>query len=109
MTFRLHVFEDVFDLAIGTDHESRASDAHHFPAIHIFFFQYAELVGDLFVRIGQQHEWETVLVLKFLLRSGGVARNTGQDGARLFDLLVCVAEPARFFRSTGSIGLGVEK
>jgi hypothetical protein len=40
---------------------------------------------------------------------GAVGRNAKHDRTGLLNLLVCVAEPARFYRSTRSVGLGKEK
>src|ERR1035438_5484547 len=51
--FGFHVVEDVFDLAVGTNHERCARDSLHFFAIHVFLFDYAEEIRDLLLRIGQ--------------------------------------------------------
>ena len=50
-----------------------------------------------------------ILFLEFLLFGDGIGGNAEQDRSRLLDLAVCVAEPARFFGSAGSVGLGIEK
>ena len=109
MPFGLHVVEDVLDLAIGADNEGGARDAHHLAAVQILLYQDAELVRDLLVRVGKQCEGQVVIILEFLLCSGGIARNADHDCARFLDLFVCVAEPARFFGSTRSVGFWIEK
>jgi hypothetical protein len=109
MSFRLHIVKNVLDLAGGADHESSSRDAHHFAAVHVFLFDHPKLVGDLLVGVGEEREWQAVTILKLLLSGGRVARNADQNRTRLFDLLVCVAEPARLNRSARSIGLWVEK
>jgi hypothetical protein len=43
------------------------------------------------------------------LLAGSVGGNAEDYGARLLQFLVCVAEPARFNGSAGSIGFGKEK
>jgi hypothetical protein len=99
----------VLDLAVGTDHERRARDSHHLPAVHVLFLHDAKLVRDFLIRIGQQSERQAEFVLKLLLRRGGVCRNADNDRTSFRNLLVCVTKPGRFCRSTGSVGFGVEE
>ncbi len=54
MPVRLHVFEDVLDLAVGTDYERSPGNAHHLLAIHVLFFHHAEGIGDLLFGVGKQ-------------------------------------------------------
>ena len=63
----LHVFEDVGDFAVGADEEGGTGDALHLLAIHVLFFNHAELVGDFFVLVGQERVRQLVLVLELLL------------------------------------------
>lgn len=108
MPFRFHIVENVLDLGIRPDHEGGARNAHHFAAVHVFLFHYAELVGDFLIGVGEEREWQAVIILKLLLSGGRVARNAEQSRARLFDLFICVAEPARLDRSARSIGFRVK-
>ena len=72
----------------------------------LLFFHDAKSLRDFLVRVGQQREGQIVLLLKFLLRLRRVGRYAEQHRARLLHLFVCVAEPASFDRSTGSVGAG---
>jgi hypothetical protein len=109
VSFGFHIVEDVLDLSLGTDHECGARDPLHNFAVHVFVLDYAESAADLFVRIGKQSVWQVVLVLKFLLLLGTIGRDAQHGRSRFLNLIVCVAEPARFFRSTRGVGLGKEK
>ena len=104
MSLRLHVLEDLGDLAVGSDEEGGAGDAFHFLPVHVLFFNHAVGVRDLLLFIGEERKRQTELLLETLLCLGRVGRNSKDDGAGFFDLLVCVAEPARFNCSTGRVG-----
>lgn len=67
MALGLHVFEDVGELAVGPDEERGARDPHHLPAVHVLLFQDAELLGDLFLVVGQQGIRQTVFFFKLQL------------------------------------------
>ena len=109
MPLGLHAVEDVLDFAVGTDDESGPGDPHDLAAVHILLFHHAEFFGNLLVRVGEQGKGEAEFVTEFLLRAGGVGGNAKQHGAGFLNLLVCVAEPARFYRSTGRIGFGIKE
>lgn len=68
MAIGLDLFEDVLDLAIGADDESRASNSHDLLAVHILFLQNPVGDGYLLVRIGQEGERQAFLVGEFPLR-----------------------------------------
>ena len=105
----LHVLEDVDDFAVGSDQESGTGNAHHLFAIHILFLDHTKLVRNRFILISKERVGQIVLVLELLLgcrRIGGDAKY-GYAGPGEF--AICVAEPARFYRSTGCVGLGVEE
>jgi hypothetical protein len=106
---RLHVVEDVFDLAVRPNHERHPGNAFEYPPVHGLVFDHAKSLTDFLVSIGEQREGEVVLVLKLFLFGGTISRNAQYDGSRPLNLAVCVTEPGRFFRSTRSIGLGIEK
>ena len=109
MALGLHFGKNADDLAVGADYECGALNAHHFLAVHIFFFHYAVGTRDLFTRIGKQGVREIVFFLEFLLLVGRVPRNAQDYGAGLLQFFVCVAEPARFNCSAGGIGFRKEK
>jgi hypothetical protein len=100
----LHLCKNMLDLAIRPNNESGAGNAHHFLAIHILFLQDSIGFGDLLVGIGEQVKGQLVFVLKLFLCFGRVRRNPNDEGTGLLNLLVRVAEPARFDGSAGSVG-----
>jgi hypothetical protein len=109
MTIRLHVLEDVRDLAVGRDEESRSRDAHHFLAVHVFLLDDAELLRDFLLGVGEQGVRQIVFFFKLLLSGRRIGRDPQNDQSGLLQLAVCVAEPARFDGSARSVGLGIEE
>jgi hypothetical protein len=109
VAFGFHFGKNVLDLAVGADDKGGPDDAHHFLPVHVLFLQHAECVGHFLIRICQQRERQVELFLEFLLRLGRVGRNPDDDRARLLNLFVCVAEPARFNGSTRSVGAGIKE
>jgi hypothetical protein len=109
VTFRFYFGKDVLDLTVGADDKRSPDNAHHFLPVHVFFLQHAECVRHLLVGIRQQRERQVELFLEFFLRFGCVGRNPDDDRARLLNLFVRVAEPARFDGSTRSVGAGIEE
>src|SRR5208337_1265304 len=108
MALGFYVVEDVFNLAIRPDDKGGACNPHDFVAVHVLFFDYTELAGNLLVRVRQQREGQTELVLKLLLRRGRVGRNPQQHRARLFDLAVGIAEAAGFLGAAGCVGFWIK-
>jgi len=104
MAVRLYLLENVLDLAVRTDYERRARHAHNLFAIHVLFLHDSERVRDFLLAVGEQAERQIVLFLKFLLGFRGIRGYPKQHHARLLHLFVCVAEPASFNRSSGSVG-----
>ena len=109
MAFGFYFREDVGDLALSVDHEGGAFNAHHFLPVHVLFFDHAEGVADFLIGIGEERVGEVVFLFELLLLGGSVGGDAENDGAGLLDLLECVAEPARFYGSTGGVGLGIEE
>ena len=109
MALGLHIFEDVSNLSVGADDEGGPRNAHHLFAIHVFFLQNAEGLGDFLVGVGQQREWEVIVVGKSLLCFGRIRGDAKQHRAGLLNLTVCVAEPASFQRSARGVGAGIEE
>jgi hypothetical protein len=103
------VFKDVLNFAIRPDHERRSGNALHLLAIHILFLDDAEGFADSAVLVGEQRVRQVVFVLETFLGLGCVARNAEHHHSQLLHLLVCVAEPARFNRSTRGVSLRVEE
>lgn len=97
------------DLALSVDDEGGAFDAHHLFPVHVLLFDHAEGVADCLVGIGEERIGKVVFLLELLLFGGSVGGDAENDGAGFLDLLECVAEPARFYGSTGGVGLGIEE
>jgi hypothetical protein len=109
VTVGLHVLEDVGDLALRADQEGGTGDAHHLLAIHVLLLDDAELVGDGLVLVGEESVRQFVLVLELLLGGRCVGRDAEYGDAGPGEFCVCVAEPARFYGSTGGIGFRIEE
>ena len=109
MLVRLQAGEHGGNPAFRADHESRPLDSHIFLAVHTFFFHHTILVADGLVFIGQQGIRQVIFLFKFLLGRRLIGGNTQHHCSGPLDLGECVAEPARLNRSTGRVGLGVEK
>jgi hypothetical protein len=107
--FSFDVVEDVRDFSLPIDDKSRTRDSFYLFPIHIFFFDYAEGFTDFLVRIRQQRVRQLILILKFLLGLRRIGGDTQDYGTGFLQLFVCVAEPARFNGSAGSVGLGKEE
>jgi len=105
----LYVFEYVGDGTAGSDQEGSTRNSNHFVAVHVLFFQDLEFGGDLFFRIGEQGVRKFVLFLEVFLCRGSVGRDAEYYQAGLLEFYIGVAEPARFNRSTGSVGLGIKE
>ena len=61
------------------------------------------------VGIGEKCVRQVILLLELLLFFRCVGRDAQHHGTGLLYLFECVAEPARFYRSTGRVGLGEEE
>ena len=95
--------------ALGIDYKRRAVDAHILLAVHALFLEHAVLDRDSLVFIRQQRIREILFLLEFLLGGGLVGGNTQHHSASLLDLSKCVAEPARFNRSTRRVSFRIKK
>jgi hypothetical protein len=95
--------------AFRADHKRRPFDPHIFLAVHALFLHYAVLVADGLVFIGQQRIRQVIFLFELFLGRGLVGGNPQHHGPGLLYLGECVAEPARLYRSTGRVGLGIEK
>ena len=109
MFIRLNAADDGRDLSFRADHERSAFNTHVFAPVETLFLQYAKLFGHAFIFIGQQRVRKIVFFLELFLSGRFVAGNAKHHCAGALNLLECVAEPARFYRSTGRIGFGKEE
>jgi hypothetical protein len=106
VTFGFDFREDAGNLALGVDEESGALDAHHLFPVHVLFFYHAIGVTHFLVGVGKQGVGQVVFLAEFFLFLRSVGGDAEDNCAGLLNLLECVAEPARFYGSTGSIGFG---
>ena len=107
--FRFEAVDEGRDLALRIDEERRPLNPHIFLAVHAFLFEHIEFFGDGLVFIGQKRVGQIVFFFEFLLCRWFVAGNAEYNRSGALDFLECVAEPARFYRSTWGIGLGEEE
>jgi hypothetical protein len=105
----LQAVEHRRDLSFWAYHEGRAVDPHIFLAVHALFLHHAVLGADGLVLVGQQRIREIVLLFELLLGRGLVGGDAEHSRTGPLDFLECVAEPARFNRSTWRVGLGIEE
>ena len=105
----LDLVEDVGDLAVGADEECSTLDAHDLLPVHVLFLDDAEGVADLLVGIGEQGVGQVVLFLEFLLGARFVGGDTEYDEAGFLQFCIRVAEPARFYGSTGRVSFWIEE
>jgi hypothetical protein len=109
VAFCFDVVPDVFELAIRADEKGTSHDAEKRFAEE--FLHAARAVGfDRFqIWITEKVEIEFLLGFEAGLGFDGVAAHAENDHAQLVELLFCVTKLGRFGRSTGSVGLGIEK
>jgi hypothetical protein len=109
VAFGFYLGEDAGDLAFTVDNEGGALDPQELLAVHALLFHDAVSGADFLVGVGEERVGKVVLLLEFLLLFRAVGGDAEYDSAGLEYLLECVAEPARFYRSTGSVGLGIKE
>lgn len=109
MPLRLHVLKYLGNLPIGPDHERRTRDAEILLPVHTLLFHHVEGFAHLLVHVCEKRVGQVVLLFEFLLFRRRIGGDAEDHSACFLDLFECVAEPARFYRSTGRIGFGKEE
>lgn len=109
MLVRLDAGDHRRNFPFGVNHERGALDSHVFAPVKTLFFEHAKLVCHALVLIRQQGIGEIEFLLELLLRRRFIAGDTQHHRAGSLDFLECVAEPARFKRSTGRVRFGIEE
>ncbi len=97
------------DLSLRAYHERCPVNPHIFFAVHALFLEYAKFFGNGLVLVGEKRIGQVMVHFELFLGGRLVGGDAEHDRAGFLNLLVCVAEPARFKRSAGSIGLGVKE
>src|SRR5271154_3423988 len=109
MPFRLYFGENLQQFLIRTDEKSSPLNPNHFLAVHILLLENVKLFADYFVYICKEGVGQVVLLLEFLLRLGGVARDTQNNGPGLLYLFEDVTKATGFDSAAGSVGLGIKE
>lgn len=108
MTVRLNFPKLTGQISLFVDDKSAALDAHHFFAVHIFFFDHIKQTTGLFTFIRQKLKTKTVFALKLIMGFHGVPRDSEHNRIRLFKLLEQLRELLAFQGAAGSVILGVK-
>jgi len=106
MSLGFYPGEDSGDLALRSDQKCCALNAHGFLAVHVLLFDHVIQFAYFPVGIAQQGKGQIVFVFELFLLFRGVGGKAQDYRAGLLNLVVCVAEPARFNGSTRGIRLG---
>ena len=109
MLIRLHAIYDCADLAFRADHKRGPFNSHIFAPIHALFLEHVVLLDHGLVHISQERVRQVMFLFEFLLGGRLVGGNAEDNRAGALDFLECVAEPARFQRSTGSVSLRIKE
>jgi len=109
VAFGFYFREDACDLTFAVDQERGALNAHDLFPVHVLFLDHAEGIADFLVGVGEERVREVVFFFELLLFFRSVSGDAENYGAGLLYLLECVAEPARFYRSTRCVSLGIEE
>ena len=109
MLIWLDAGDDGGNLSLGADHEGSPFDPHVLAAVKTLFLQHIKLFGHAFILVGQQRIRQVVFFPELLLGGRFVPGNAEHHSAGTLDFLECVAEPARFYRSTRCVGFGKEE
>ena len=104
----LNLFEDVGDIAVGSDYEGGACYAHKRSAGYGYFLPYAVGLGTAVVEIGEEREGEIELRLELQLIVGDVGGDADDDGVFGGEGGGMIAELAAFGGAAGGIGFGVK-
>ena len=105
----LKTSDNACDPALRIDHKRGALDAHIFSAVHALFLEHIKFLDDGLVDIGEQRVRQVIFFFEFLLGGDFIGGDAEYNGSSLLDSLECVAEPARFYGSTGRVGFGIKE
>lgn len=91
--------KDVRDAALLVNHEGRTQHAVYRFAVHHLFAPRAVLFHHRVIGVRQQRKGQVVFLAEFLMRRLSVGADAEDDDVAFGGFGICVAEPARFFRS----------
>ena len=103
-----HFAENLRDVAIFINDETRAFITPVFDSIKGILLPYAVCIGDLVAFVGKQGEIQVELLFKFLVRSDVVRADAEYEGVVRVEFLDAIANLARLFGATRRVVFGVE-
>jgi hypothetical protein len=109
VAFDMDFREDPRDPALRVDHERRALDSQVLNPIKSPLSPYAERLGRLMFRVGQQAERQAEFRSELQLRLDRIGADADDDGIGRLELSLGVAKRLRLLRSTGRTGFRVEE
>src|SRR5205814_2831407 len=86
----------------------RSLDPHVRAAVHRFLLPDPELIGELVILVGQQSEWQRILLLELLVRRNAVGTYSDHLRVGLAEPRKSVPEIARLFRAARGVVLRIE-
>jgi len=105
---RLDAAEDLLDGAVRADHDGRALDAHVLLAGEALLAPEAVALRDLVVRVGEEREGQSVLLLELRVRLLAIRADAEDLGAGRPEGVPGVADSARLLGAAGGVVPGVE-
>src|SRR4029077_5690427 len=108
MALGLHVLEHPRDPTLAVNEKGGPENALVLLPVHGLLSPGPVRFRDQVIRIGQQGEWELVLLLELLVRRHGIRRDAKDDRAGLLDVAPAVAEPAGLFGAPAGVVLRIE-
>lgn len=107
MRFGFDFLERAQDGSVFADDVCAALNPGEFLAKHLFLDEDVVEVGDLFVFVCEQHEWQAVFDFEFHVDFFAVGADA-DDRCFFLDRVVVVPERAGFFRASWSVIFRVE-
>ena len=109
MLFDIHLIKYLRDLSILVDQKRGAVYAHVFLAVHTLLRPDAVFLDDIFVRVGDQVELESVLRPEFLMRLFVIDRDAKELDILLIEFVVRITERACFLGSARGVVFRIEE
>ena len=109
MAFRGDVVPDLFDPTVGADQKCAANDSEIRFAQELFHAPRAVRLDDVEAGVTAEVVVKVQLAFEAGLPFDGVAADSQQDYAALFEILLCVAKLGRLDGSAGRISFRIEE
>src|SRR6266576_2225234 len=108
MAFDLHLGKDLEDSMVRPDDEGGAFDSHVLAAVQRLQFPYPVGLTEFALCVGEQGEWELMLVFELLMGGDRVLAHPKYGHAQLFQAGERVPKVAGFLRAARRKILGIE-